>query len=150
MPGCIHDGFVAFQDVPDSLNQVFLFEYFNWIRLRVINENRQGMTQVNLNTEIVRNFEIPIPPTLEQQRIVETLDAALTKLDAAVAALERVRANLKRYRASVLKAAVKGRLISTEAELARKEGRDFEPASVLLVASLPNGTAGGRNPNLLG
>ena len=56
----------------------------------------------------------------------------MPKLDAAVAALERVRANLKRYRASVLKAAVEGRLVPTEAELARKEGRDFEPASVLL------------------
>ena len=40
--------------------------------------------------------------------------------------------NLKRYRASVLKAAVEGRLVPTEAELARAEGRDYEPASVLL------------------
>jgi type I restriction enzyme S subunit len=32
----------------------------------------------------------------------------------------------------VLKAAVEGRLVPTEAELARAEGRDYEPASVLL------------------
>ena len=49
-----------------------------------------------------------------------------------MAALERVQRNLKRYRASVLKAAVEGRLVPTEAELARAEGRDYEPASVLL------------------
>jgi len=46
--------------------------------------------------------------------------------------LERVQRNLKRYRASVLKAAVEGRLVPTEAELARAEGRDYEPASALL------------------
>jgi hypothetical protein len=48
------------------------------------------------------------------------------------AALKRVQANLKRYRASVLKAAREGRLVPTEAELARKEGRDYEPADKLL------------------
>ena len=49
-----------------------------------------------------------------------------------MATLERVQRNLKRYRASVLKAAVEGQLVPTEAELARAEGRDYEPASVLL------------------
>ena len=53
-------------------------------------------------------------------------------LDASVAALKRVQANLKRYRASVLKAACEGRLVPTEAELARAEGRDYEPADRLL------------------
>jgi len=47
-----------------------------------------------------------------------------------------VQRNLKRYRASVLKAAVEGRLVPTEAELARAEGRDYEPASVLLARIL--------------
>jgi type I restriction enzyme S subunit len=46
--------------------------------------------------------------------------------------LELVEENLKRYRASVRKAAVEGRLVPTEAELARREGRDYEPASQLL------------------
>ena len=41
-------------------------------------------------------------------------------------------ANLKRYRASVLKAAVEGNLVPTEAELAKKEEPEYEPASVLL------------------
>ncbi|MGD0290733.1 MAG: restriction endonuclease subunit S [Candidatus Binataceae bacterium] len=77
-------------------------------------------------------LRVPVPPANEQRRIVEAIDSHLTKLDAAVAALERVCANLKRYRASVLKAAVEGRLVPTEAGLAREEGRDFEPASVLL------------------
>ena len=54
------------------------------------------------------------------------------RLDDAEATLERVQQNLKRYRASVLKAAVEGRLVPNEAELAHTERRDYEPASVLL------------------
>ena len=80
----------------------------------------------------VRAMSISLPPTAEQHRIVQTLDSYFTRLDAARAALEGVQANLKRYHASVLKAAVEGKLVPTEAELARKEGRDYEPASVLL------------------
>jgi type I restriction enzyme S subunit len=81
-------------------------------------------------------FEIELPPSGEQRRIVEAIESYFTRLDDAVATLERVQRNLKRYRASVLKAAVEGRLVPTEAELARSEGRDYEPASVLLARIL--------------
>lgn len=77
-------------------------------------------------------IEFPLAPLPEQRRIVEAVESHFTRLDDAVATLERVRANLRRYRASVLKAAVEGRLVPTEAELARAQGRDYEPASVLL------------------
>ncbi len=80
----------------------------------------------------IKETKVPIAPMLDQKRIVQSIESNLTKLDAAVAALKRVKSNLKRYRASVLKAAVEGRLVPTEAELARKEGRDYEPASKLL------------------
>ena len=80
----------------------------------------------------MRDLLIPLPPRLEQDRIVSQIEALLTDLDAAVAALKRVQANLKRYRASVLKAACEGRLVPTEAELARKEGRSYESGEQLL------------------
>lgn len=75
---------------------------------------------------------LPVPPPRDQQRIVETIDSYFTRLDGVTATLERVRRSLKRYRASILKAAVEGRLVPTEAELARADGRDYEPATVLL------------------
>ncbi len=49
-----------------------------------------------------------------------------------ISCLQRVKANLKRYKASVLKSAVEGRLVRTEAELARREGRGFETGEQLL------------------
>jgi type I restriction enzyme S subunit len=81
---------------------------------------------------ILRALRLPLAPLREQGRIVEAIESYLTRLDDAMVTLERVQRNLKRYRASVLKAAVEGRLVPTEAELARAEGREYESASVLL------------------
>jgi type I restriction enzyme, S subunit len=72
------------------------------------------------------------PPLDEQVHMVEGIEQQLTRLDAGVAALKHVQAHLKRYRAAVLKAACEGRLVPTEAALARQEARPYEPASALL------------------
>ena len=100
-------------------------------RSRILAETK-GVAQKKLSLRRFRQIEMRLPPTPEQQRIVEALDAYLSRLDAAAEGLKRVEANLKRYRAAVLKAAVEGRVVPTEAELARREGRDYEPASVLM------------------
>ena len=73
-----------------------------------------------------------LPPLPEQHRIVAEIEKQFTRPDASVAALKRAQANLKRYRASVLNAACEGKLVATEADLARAEGRDYEPADRLL------------------
>lgn len=91
-----------------------------------------GTAQKTVGLARLRTITIPLAPTNEQQRIVEALDSYLTRIDAAVASLEGAQRKLKAYRTSVLKTAVEGRLVSTEAELARKEGRSYEPADVLL------------------
>ena len=88
--------------------------------------------QLRVPASFFSRLELPLAPLEEQDRIVDEIEKQFTRLDAATAALKRVRANLKRYRASVLKAACEGRLVPTEAELARKEGRDYEPADKLL------------------
>lgn len=75
---------------------------------------------------------VGLPPEAEQRRIVDEVEKQFTRLEAAVASLQRIKANLKRYRASVLKAACEGRLVPTEAELARRERRSFESGEELL------------------
>ena len=91
-----------------------------------------GVNINNLRREHIEEAPVPLPPLAEQQRIVAEIETQFTRLDASVAALRRARANLKRYRASVLKAACEGRLVPIEADLARSEDRDYEPAGVLL------------------
>lgn len=88
--------------------------------------------QLRVPSSFFDQVNIPVAPLPQQDRIVAEIEKQFTRLDAATTALKRVQANLKRYRASVLKAACEGRLVPTEAELARKEGRDYEPADQLL------------------
>jgi type I restriction enzyme S subunit len=95
-------------------------------------KNLQGVVYPAIRPRDVRNHRMPLAPFTEQRRIVSEIETHFTRLDAVVVTLGRVQANLKRYRASVLKAAVEGRLVPTEAVLARREGRDYEPASMLL------------------
>jgi len=95
-----------------------------------------GVNINNLRREHIESLELPYCSLAEQRRIVEAIDSYLTRLDEAVASLERVQAKLKAYRASVLKAAVEGRLVPTEASFARAEKRDYEPAEVLIARAL--------------
>lgn len=96
----------------------------------------RGTTISGVTKKQLLTLRFLLPPRREQRRIVAEIEKQFTRLDAAVEALKRVQANLKRYRASVLKAACEGRLVPTEAELARAEGREYEPAEKLLARIL--------------
>jgi type I restriction enzyme, S subunit len=82
--------------------------------------------------QFLRQLSVPLPSEDEQDEIVAELEKQFSRLDEAVANLQRVKANLKRYKASVLKAAVEGRLVETEATRARREGRTYETGEQLL------------------
>jgi len=97
-----------------------------------------------VNFSDVRRILVPIAPLPIQRRIVAEIEKLFTRLEAGVAALKRVQVSLKRYRAAVLKAACEGKLVPTEAELAKKaEGkrkkeersRESGPPSVLPLPS---------------
>lgn len=92
----------------------------------------QGGAQPNISQTIIKAHPVVLAPLPEQYRIVAAIDSYFSRLDEAIMLLERIQRNLTRYRATVLNAAVTGRLVPTEAELARREGRDYQPASVLL------------------
>jgi type I restriction enzyme S subunit len=78
-----------------------------------------GATRDGINTEQLLAMPVVLAPISEQHRIVAEIEKQFTRLEAGVAALRCVQANLKRYRAAVLKAACEGRLVPTEALLAR-------------------------------
>jgi type I restriction enzyme S subunit len=91
-----------------------------------------GVAITRLTIRKLKDAEIPLAPIELQDEIVAEIEKQFSRLDEAVANLQRVKANLKRYKASVLKDAVEGRLVPTEAELARREGRTFETGEQLL------------------
>ena len=92
----------------------------------------QGALYPAVRPKDIKNHQIPVAPIDEQEKIVEEIETQFTRLDAGVTALKRAQANLKRYRAAVLKAACEGKLVPTEAELAKAEGRSYETGEQLL------------------
>ena len=119
-----------------EIHPSFLYYFFQsasyWEQIGL----KKGGLQGNVNATTLSSLTLSICPFNEQRRIVDEIEKQLTRLDAAVAALERARANLKRYRAAVLKAACEGRLVPTEAELARAEDRGYETGEQLLTRIL--------------
>lgn len=91
-----------------------------------------GTAQPKLSQSKMNTIPIPVAPPDQQKLIVAEIEKQFSRLDEAVANLKRVKANIKRYKAAVLKAAVEGRLVETEAELARREGRSYETGEQLL------------------
>jgi type I restriction enzyme S subunit len=73
--GCIHDGWLVIRDNSDTFNKSFL--YYMLSSPNMYQEFRKlavGGVVNNLNSSIVRNVVVPIPPMAEQDRIVAELD----------------------------------------------------------------------------
>ncbi len=124
---------------PTHISPKWLATWLHWLfRQGFFQANcKNHVNQASINAEFLkRETPILLAPLPIQQQIVDRLDAHFSRLDAAEAALRRVQANLKRYRAAVLQAACSGRLVATEAVVARAEGRSYEPAAVLLARVL--------------
>ena len=124
-----------FKVVPDTsvVTKKFLFYTLKKAIAEMIkSEHLHGSTMKHINRGPFLAHKIEVPTLKEQDEIVAELEKQFSRLDEAVANLQRVKANLKRYKASVLKAAVEGRLVETEATLARREGRTYETGEQLL------------------
>ena len=114
---------------PEGVDLLFLYHLLSTLNLNSLDKS----TAIpGLNRNDAYALKIPLPPHTEQYRIVARIEQLFTNLDAGVESLKAAHAQLKRYRQSVLKSACEGRLVPTEAELARAEGREYEPAEVLL------------------
>ena len=134
-----------FKVVPDTsvVTKKFLFYTLKKAIAEMIkSEHLHGSTMKHINRGPFLAHKIEVPTLKEQDEIVAELEKQFSRLDEAVANLERVKANLKRYKASVLKAAVEGRLVETEASLARREGRTYETGEQLLQRILDERRAG--------
>ena len=139
-------GFCVLNPANDADYRFIFYFVLNDEFIDKLNPLQRGTSYPAVRDGDVLSQEVPLPPLAEQHRIVAEIETQFTRLDASVAALRRARANLKRYRASVLKAACEGRLVPTEAELARSEGRDYEPAGVLLERILSERRARWESP----
>ena len=77
---CIHDGFVVFRDISKDVNTEYLF-YLLQANEPIFIKQRQSGTQGNLNTTIVGETKIALPPLTEQKQIVKILSNIDTKIE---------------------------------------------------------------------
>ena len=73
--GCIHDGWLVLRDVNNLFNKSFLYYYLGSPNIyQEFKRLAVGGVVNNLNSELVRNVNVIIPPLEEQERIVGELD----------------------------------------------------------------------------
>jgi type I restriction enzyme S subunit len=92
-----------------------------------------GIDQVKLNREAMDTIPIALPPVAEQREIVRRVGELFAVADAVEGKLAAARRRVEGLTQAVLAKAFRGELVPTEAELARRDGRDYEPASALLA-----------------
>lgn len=73
--GCIHDGWLVIHDTNNYFNKSYLYYYLGSSNIyQEFKRLAVGGVVNNLNTEIVKNVKVYIPPLSEQERIVAELD----------------------------------------------------------------------------
>ncbi|MGM0965639.1 restriction endonuclease subunit S [Bacillus pumilus] len=84
--GAIHDGWASISDFGNKLNSDYLYHYLSsdLVRSYWVSKINSGSVS-NLNSDIIKSLEIPIPPLKVQKEIVRILDD-FTKLTAELTA----------------------------------------------------------------
>ncbi|HLP59131.1 MAG TPA: restriction endonuclease subunit S, partial [Candidatus Deferrimicrobium sp.] len=130
-PACFPDSIVGII-VNRDLYETNFIEYY----IRTIKEDislyAPATAQKNINLSILSELLVPLPPFEEQKEIVRQVDKLFAVADKLETHYKNAKAKVDKLSQSVLAKAFRGELVITEAELAEKEGRDFESAEELL------------------
>jgi hypothetical protein len=99
---------------------------------RQASEAQIGSTRGGFNTRLLASLDVPLPPPVEQDEIARRADELLRLADVVERHVGAVRLRGDKLSQAVLAKAYTGKLVPTEAELARRDGRDYESVSILL------------------
>jgi len=99
---------------------------------RQIEEESSGTAIPHISITDFGRFPVPFPPLAEQHEIVRRVEALLDRAHRIEQRLAAASRRVDMLTQAILAQAFRGELVPTEAELARREGRDYEPAAVLL------------------
>jgi type I restriction enzyme S subunit len=117
--------------VPDCLVAEYLV-FTITSQAQFLQELATSTTVAYLNKENCNSLPIALPPLPEQNEIVRRVEALFRLADAIEKRVATATARAEKLTQAIPAKAFRGELVPTEAELARAEGRDYEPASVLL------------------
>jgi type I restriction enzyme, S subunit len=115
----------------DEVNKDLIAYYFQAPEYKkLISSISKGTNINNLKREHILGLEFPLPPLLEQHRIVAKIEEQFSSLDKGIESLKTAQVQLKTYRQAVLKWAFEGKLTNEnvkDGEL--PEGWKEEPVS---------------------
>jgi len=84
--GAIHDGWLLMREKSDNIDKDFFYYLFSSNYMyQQFSAKASGTTVKNLNINLVKLTDIPLPPLQEQKRIVSKLDSLFEKIDKAIA-----------------------------------------------------------------
>src|SRR5262249_38083266 len=92
-----------------------------------------GSAQARINIGDLRRFPFPLAPAQEQEEIVRRVGALFKLADRSEEKLAAARQRVDALTQAVPAKAFRGELVPTEAELASRENRAYEPAADLLA-----------------
>ncbi len=73
--GCIHDGWLAISDFEDDLNTDYLYHVLQSHAMQMeFSQRASSGTVSNLNADIVKSVQVPLPPIEEQIQIARVLN----------------------------------------------------------------------------
>lgn len=110
----------------------FLFFIMSSPFQNLVRLNATGSAAVGIKAAKFRGLPIPFPAISEQVEIVSRVEALLALADRIEMRHARVQAHVNKLIPALIGKAFRGELVPTEAELATRQGREYEPASALL------------------
>lgn len=93
-----------------SSKYLFYFLRHEFLAGKFIGESSQTTNIANINTTTLGNYEIPLPPLPEQQRIVDRIESLFAKLDEAKEKAQAVVDSFETRKAAILHKAFTGEL----------------------------------------
>ena len=109
VPATVNQACCVFVSQPTRLRTRFVYYWLVGFRDVLISHSAGG-GQPNLSQEDLRGLRIPSPPTLEQDRIVDYLDAEVSRVDGLASEIDSAIERLQEYRTALITAAVTGKI----------------------------------------
>lgn len=111
LPAALNQRVACIRMLYPDYNKYFLFYYF--LRKEFIQDcvkNSKGSAQLNMSTEWLKKYPIPLPPLAEQQRIVDRIESLFAKLDEAKQKAQDALDSFETRKAAILHKAFTGEL----------------------------------------
>ena len=145
LKGALGSTLVKIQFPGVNLDYAYYFLQSKYIQ---INTRAKGTGIPHVDPNLVWNYNFPLPPLAEQQRIVAKIEELFSELDKGIETLKTAQQQLKVYRQAVLKYAFEGKLTNPdvkEGEL--PEGWEYKKISDIakINPTLPNKEVIDRN-----